>query len=109
MEITVQRRKDRCQGIFRTIQSWCRGIVVSRPLDCSVFGAPGFWVISGCTLATRTLAGEGNSAIGLGFASTGAGTDAGGEADLVKNNDAPSSSLVMFSIFSFFFIIQKAH
>src|SRR5687767_5949040 len=37
------------------------------------------------------------------------GSSVGGEARCVKNNDAPWSSLVIFSVFSIFFIDRKVH
>ena len=40
-----------------------------------------------------------------GFSGSGVGVEVGG---FVKKSEAPSSSFVMLSIFSFFFIYQKA-
>lgn len=94
-----------CRGI---LIPWYRGVVVSRLVVLFDLGVSGFCAISGCSLKDWVWMGVGDSIIGLDcFSGDTTSTDEG-IAALVKNNDAPSSSLVMFSVFSLFFINQKA-
>jgi hypothetical protein len=92
--------------------SWLRGVVVSLLSVRTVFLTFGPSFFSDVTLFTGSVAAKGageslkkgESDNGFVLFSSSGGTG-GGEAGFVKNKEAPSSSLVMLSMFSFFLVI----